>query len=160
MNVEEVIEHYRTDGKRITGQRLAVVEALEGDESHPKADQIIERVRQKQPTISAATVYKILGELVEMGEIQAYNFGDGRLRYDPRNDEHSHIFCRSCGSLYDLEYRTYDEVAAINIPGYELVGSNLWYVAESCPRCRNRSQRSSNAPPQERRGNPSVQQTG
>jgi len=48
----------RDTQKRATRQLEAVFHALQGDPTHPFADEIYRRVRKKLPRISLATVYR------------------------------------------------------------------------------------------------------
>src|ERR671922_46242 len=59
----------RVTRKRATRQLEAVFQALQGDPTHPFADEIYRRVRKKLPRISLATVYRNLQRLVEDGRI-------------------------------------------------------------------------------------------
>jgi len=49
--------------KRATQQLATVYKALQGDHSHPSADEIYQRVRQTLPRISLGTVYRNLQRL-------------------------------------------------------------------------------------------------
>src|SRR5258708_2950617 len=54
----ELLQKLAQGGYRRPPQRLLIVEALLGDESHPTAEEIFARVRQVCPTTSLATVYR------------------------------------------------------------------------------------------------------
>jgi len=91
-----------TVNKRATRQLAAVYEALQGDHSHPSADEIYQRVRQMLPRISLGTVYRNLQRLVEEGRIRMFLLGERMARYDPRIADHDHFICQQCGSVEDL----------------------------------------------------------
>ncbi len=61
----------RITHQRATRQLEAVFEALQGDHTHPFADEVYQRVRQTLPRISLATVYRNLQRLVEEGKIRS-----------------------------------------------------------------------------------------
>ena len=67
----------RASHKRATRQLEAVFQALQGDPTHPFADEIYRRVRKKLPRISLATVYRNLQRLVEDGKIRTSFWGSG-----------------------------------------------------------------------------------
>lgn len=87
----------------MTVQRLAVARALAGDRSHPSARQVLERVQSRYPTVAPATVYRILDELVSMGELRAVDLPGGTRRYDPNLAPHAHLVCRRCGAVEDVD---------------------------------------------------------
>jgi Fe2+ or Zn2+ uptake regulation protein len=88
--------------KRATRQLEAVFQALQGDHTHPFADEIYRRVRQKLPRISLATVYRNLQRLVADGKIRSVVLGERVARYDPETSDHDHFICESCGRVIDL----------------------------------------------------------
>ncbi|HXH11380.1 MAG TPA: transcriptional repressor [Alphaproteobacteria bacterium] len=88
--------------KRATRQLEAVYEALQGDSTHPFADEIYRRVRKKLPRISLATVYRNLQRLVEDGKIRMVLLGERIARYDPEVSDHDHFVCETCGCIRDL----------------------------------------------------------
>jgi Fur family peroxide stress response transcriptional regulator len=92
----------RATHKRATRQLEAVFQALQGDSSHPFADEVYRRVRQKLPRISLATVYRNLQRLVEDGKIRTVLLGERVARYDPETSDHDHFICQSCGRVIDL----------------------------------------------------------
>ncbi|MBN9492394.1 transcriptional repressor, partial [bacterium] len=86
-----------------TAQRLAVFQAMQGRTDHPAAEDVFLSVRETLPTISRGTVYKILNELVAIGELRQVDVGDGRTRFDPNTAQHVHLRCVDCGQLLDLD---------------------------------------------------------
>jgi Fur family transcriptional regulator, peroxide stress response regulator len=92
----------RATHKRATRQLEAVFQALQGNPSHPFADEIYRRVRKKLPRISLATVYRNLQRLVEDGKIRTVLLGERVVRYDPEISDHDHFICEGCGRVIDL----------------------------------------------------------
>jgi Fur family transcriptional regulator, peroxide stress response regulator len=92
----------RITHRRATRQLEAVFQALQGDPTHPFADEIYRRVRQTLPRISLATVYRNLQRLVEEGKIRSVVLGERVARYDPEISDHDHFICERCGRVIDL----------------------------------------------------------
>jgi Fur family peroxide stress response transcriptional regulator len=88
--------------KRTTRQLAAVYETVQGDHSHPSADEIYRRVRRTLPRISLGTVYRNLQRLVAEGKIRLFLLGERVARYDPMVAEHDHFICQQCGRVEDL----------------------------------------------------------
>lgn len=99
---DELVGLYRARGHKMTPQRRAVFEVLEGHVGHPTAETVHGEVSASMPTISLRTVYSILAELVDMGEVLQFDFGSGSARFDPNNGAHHHLVCDSCGSVRDV----------------------------------------------------------
>jgi Fe2+ or Zn2+ uptake regulation protein len=88
-------------GLRLTPQRLAIVEALAGDASHPTAQELFERLRPAFPTMSFATVYSTLDTLAVQGLVGSLRLG-AAVRFDPNVAAHHHGVCDACGAVVDL----------------------------------------------------------
>lgn len=99
---QELTTLFRENSLKVTPQRLAVFEALHEDTTHPTADVVFARVREKMPTVSLRTVYQALNDLVELGEVQAVSVDNGAARFDPNTSHHDHFVCTSCGRIYDV----------------------------------------------------------
>lgn len=68
---------------------------------HPTADEVFNRARKIEPSISLATVYRNLRALVADGEIRERNF-EGVSRFDPNRHPHGHLICTTCGTIADF----------------------------------------------------------
>ena len=110
-----LLERLRDRGWRVTSQRRAVAEALEGQHVHLTADEVHRRARSVLPEVSLATVYNTLNELVAMGEVAEVRHSPGPSRYDPNGGStpHHHLLCTSCGALFDVDAST---IAAPSLP--------------------------------------------
>ena len=102
MAPEKRIKRLRDAGIGPTIQRLAVLEFLEGVNTHPTADEVYEGVRKQCPTIARATVYNTLDALTQAGEILRLTIDPSASRYDADRSPHVHFRCRVCGALLDL----------------------------------------------------------
>lgn len=80
----------------------AVLDVVRSVQTHPTALEIYEKVKQIRPRIGLASVYRILGHLVEQEYIKELAYGDGSSRYDGRTIRHDHGVCTRCGALLDL----------------------------------------------------------
>jgi Fe2+ or Zn2+ uptake regulation protein len=93
----------RDRGWRLTPQRRAVAEVLDGEHVHLTAEVVHDRAQAQLPEISLATVYNTLNELVAMGEVLEVPAANGAKRYDPNaHRPHHHLVCTGCGELWDV----------------------------------------------------------
>jgi Fur family peroxide stress response transcriptional regulator len=95
------LDALRAAGLKLTPQRLAVLECLSGDETHPTAQELHERLRKKHPTMSVATVYNTLSALDAIGYCRRIELG-GSSRFDPNVELHDHALCERCGAMRDV----------------------------------------------------------
>lgn len=92
----------RDAGLKLTPQRLAIIRCLEGDRTHPTAQQIRLRLEKSFPTTSVTTVYNTLSALTQIGQLRQLDMG-GPIRFDPNSTAHDHAVCEHCGSIRDVE---------------------------------------------------------
>jgi Fe2+ or Zn2+ uptake regulation protein len=92
----------RARGVRVTAQRLAVYRALAEDRSHPTADALYRRLRGTMPSLSPATVYRVLESLVRDGLLRRVSTTGGAGRFDANLLPHQHLICRVCGRMTDV----------------------------------------------------------
>lgn len=100
--MEKIIAKYKDKGLRLTPQRIAILKYLDGNTSHPTADNIYRDLKQKNPTLSFATVYNTLQTLREHGEVMEITIDPVRKHYDPNTSPHHHVICISCNDLWDV----------------------------------------------------------
>jgi len=103
METEQLIIKLRESDVKVTPQRLAICEIILSSKEHPTVDQIYERVREKHPTISLATVYQTLHLLSQIGMLQELGFSNCVSRYDPDTSPHINIVCPKCGKIQDYK---------------------------------------------------------
>jgi len=103
---ELVASALRTRALRLTTQREVVCEAIFNCPGHICAEHILGSAAARYPRlrINKTTVYRTLDLLMELGLISEHKCGDGRAQYEPASrGRHSHMICRKCGTLLDLE---------------------------------------------------------
>lgn len=83
-------------------QKQLIFNIVESTMSHPTADWVYHRARQKMPRISLGTVYRNLKALTDEGLILEIAASKGPSRYDANTARHSHLRCTACDRLEDL----------------------------------------------------------
>lgn len=89
-------------GLRMTPQRDVLLRLLSQTRTHPTADELFQRVRRQLPSVSHATVYRNLQELVRARLIARLERAGGPVQYDANPDEHHHFVCARCGRVTDI----------------------------------------------------------
>ena len=95
-----LISELRRLGIRVTAQRIAVAETLAGSTDHPTAPEVYERLQDRFPHITMATVYNTVNTLAKSGFIQLLSFPDG-ARYDANPTPHANLVCIRCQTIID-----------------------------------------------------------
>ncbi|MCK4549041.1 MAG: transcriptional repressor [Candidatus Krumholzibacteria bacterium] len=119
---ETTIGRLRSEGFKLTPQRLSVIRYLIGNTSHPTAAVIYKDLKRKYPSLSFSTVYNTLNMLEKIGEVQSLHLFDDFLNYDPGTEAHHHFVCRSCNSIIDIFPRDAENVS---LPEGDISGNRI-----------------------------------
>ena len=123
-------------------QRNLVLATLLEHHCHPTAEQIYTIVKEKDPNISLATVYRNLNQLAEKGIIKKIDHLDNQAHFDHTLDEHHHFICSECSCVIDIDCNI---VSNLNQQLLDKENLLVEYTDISfhglCPRCRNKQQK-------------------
>ncbi|MBD3216626.1 MAG: transcriptional repressor [candidate division Zixibacteria bacterium] len=102
--MKDVISILRHCGIQPTPQRIAVVEYVLKNKSHPSADEVLSSARKRCPTVSRATVYNTLNLLVEKGLLAMQTIKEGAVVFDSNLEKHHHFIDMDTGRIYDISW--------------------------------------------------------
>ena len=109
-----------------TSQRVEVASILLARPQHLSADQIIERLREENSSVSKATVYNTLNLFEKRGLIKECLVDPERRFYDSTTQPHHHFYNADTGELSDIPM---DDIEVSGVPqpptGTQLEGSEL-----------------------------------
>jgi Fur family peroxide stress response transcriptional regulator len=139
--MEKIINRYKGKGFKLTPQRIAILKFLEGNRSHPTADDIYREIKKDHPTVSFATVYNTIQALKDRGELIEITIDPDRKHFDPNPTPHHHIMCAECGKIGDI-LRDYTDV--LEIPediseGFMITGNHVDFFGVCNKCCDERS---------------------
>jgi Fur family peroxide stress response transcriptional regulator len=140
MIIEAEMQKYRQMGLKLTPQRLAIIEYLEGNREHPSAEKIFETVRRQYPMMSFATVYNTLELLKQKGFVQELTIDPERRRYDPDTSRHHHLICTGCRKIVDIFGDFPVDLPEGNDGAFEVTGNHIEFYG-ICPECKERRRR-------------------
>lgn len=105
-------EHMEKRGLRKTEQREVIVETFFKSPHHISIEELLAVVRQKDPRVGYATVYRTLKLLTECGVAFERKFGDGLTRYElaDESSHHDHLICVDCGKIIEFEEPQIEEL--------------------------------------------------
>ncbi|MFZ5631886.1 MAG: Fur family transcriptional regulator [Bacillota bacterium] len=106
--INDVGEKLRAREQKLTTRRKSVLEVLlENKDKHLSAEEVYNLVKERDPDIGLATVYRTLELFSSFDIIHSMDFGDGRKRYefgDSRvtGHQHHHLICLKCGQILEV----------------------------------------------------------
>ncbi|HTP29701.1 MAG TPA: transcriptional repressor [Anaeromyxobacteraceae bacterium] len=146
----ELGELIQAKGLKRSKQRDAVAETFFAMGGHVSVDALLVRVRERDPRVSVATVYRTMKLLTECGLAVARRFGDGQARYEPATRRHpvahDHLICTACGEIIEFES---DRISGLQLKearrhGFEIESRRVELYGR-CARCRRSAETGSAA---------------
>ena len=93
-------------GLRATNQRLAIFDAAFAQEEHFTAEQLLDRARAIDDSVSRATVYRTLPIMTESALLREVDIGSGEKYYRPNagsaNSQVAQVVCLDCDRIFEI----------------------------------------------------------
>jgi Fur family transcriptional regulator, ferric uptake regulator len=124
---EHALDLLARRGYRAGGARSAVVEFLGREGGCLTADEVVARLRDDRHRAGAASVYRALNLLSDLGLLHRAAVGDSPVRYElvhPDEEHHHHLVCERCGRT--VTFQDHKLEAAI-----DEVSERVGYVVDS-----------------------------
>jgi len=109
---------------------------LNGNTSHPSADQVYSALHKQFPTLSLATVYNTLEALKAQGVICEVGGDADKKRFDPATGSHHHLICMRCHEIVDVPEKYRPVLTEDEKQGFEVSCSRIEFFG-LCPRCQS-----------------------
>ena len=141
----DIAQKLRSEGYKVTPQRIAIYNLLYGGKEHPTAEMIYRDLRTAHPTMSLATVYKTMEIFEKMGLVKVLDMGDESSRYDSDTHNHPHLRCVMWNKVEDLEGFNMADISAEaeTLSEYRITGQQLNFEG-ICPACQAKQHRHDN----------------
>jgi Fur family ferric uptake transcriptional regulator len=105
--LHDALSAYMTErGLRSTAQRRLVTDIFFRSGGHMSIEDLLAKVREQDPRVGYATVYRTLRLLAECHLANVRHFGDGVARYelaDEGEHHHDHLICLECNRIVEFE---------------------------------------------------------
>jgi len=109
VTVEECKERFKAylaqRNLRMTDQRMAIFEAVFAATSHFTAEELLDKAREIDRTVSRATVYRTLPILVESNLAREVDIGTNLKYYTPNTEEDAQkaqVICNDCQIIFEI----------------------------------------------------------
>jgi Fur family ferric uptake transcriptional regulator len=114
-------------GLKMTGQRRTILQVLTNARDHPSVEDVYDRAKKIDASVSIATVYRTLSLLDELDLVIRHEFQEGYSRYEVNDDHHHHLIDLDTGKVIEFqneELEKLKEKIAQEL-GYDLVDHRL-----------------------------------
>lgn len=123
----ELEQQCATAGLKMTGQRKVILKVLDDSTDHPSVEDVYERAKKIDDSISIATVYRTLSLLDELDLVIRHEFQEGYSRYEVNWDHHHHLIDLETGKVVEFQNEELErlKVKIAKELGYDLVDHRL-----------------------------------
>lgn len=114
-------------GLKMTGQRRVILKVLDEASDHPSVEDVYERAKKLDDSVSIATVYRTLSLLDELDLVIRHEFQEGYSRYEVNWDHHHHLIDLETGEVVEFQNTELErlKVKIAHELGYDLVDHRL-----------------------------------
>ncbi len=136
---DDLLKAMKTQGLRMTPQRLIILSAIADGEGHMNVDDVYRRAKQSYPYMDVATVYRTLHLFKKLRLVTEVGMGD-RLHYELTDPSaiHHHMVCRSCGKAFNLSPSYLDEFRSRLVEEFGFVPDlDHFAVSGTCSSCHS-----------------------
>lgn len=102
-SIAQIQDILKQSNLKVTQQRLVILRCLANSGIHPTIDWIYDTIKEDNPAISLATIYKTMETLVEAKVVKKVKCEDGKTRFDSNIEPHNHIYCAQTGRIFDFK---------------------------------------------------------
>lgn len=99
---------------RLTRQRRAIVQVMDGAERHLDVGEILERAQKIDPAVHRVTVYRTIDLLKRyrlIDELDLLHLRGGQHFYESHGPrDHIHVACLGCGKVREFESRLFEQL--------------------------------------------------
>ena len=125
-NLVNLAENLRRLGISPTKQRIAIGEVIFSRNQHISAEQILEKAKEADASVSKATVYNTLNLFVEKKIVRELIIDRSKIFYDPNTDFHHHIYNVDTGEIRDISADSLSVTGLPELPsGVQLEGADV-----------------------------------
>ncbi len=141
-NLLDYPQRLRRAGFRVTPQRRIILDAICETGHRVPIEEILARVRKKDPALNRATLYRNLTFLEKMRLVDSTALGKSRAFEIASLKPHHHLVCRTCGEEEGLDPRLVESLRATIRKKHRFVidSDHLSFqgLCDHCSRQRNR----------------------
>jgi Fur family ferric uptake transcriptional regulator len=127
IELSELEKRCAAAGLKMTGQRRLILQVLVDAGDHPSVEDLYERARAIDPSVSMATVYRTVNLLDELNLIVKHEFKESFARFEVNADHHHHLIDLETGDVIEFQNEELEilKEKIANQLGYDLIDHTL-----------------------------------
>ncbi len=119
---------------KVTPQRMCIVEELMHN-GHLSIEELYEKIREKFPSLSLATVYKNIHAMMDKEFIKEVKIPNLKSKFELSKEDHAHIICKYCGKVEDINVNSMDIIKEVESKSSYQIDHTELIFSGICPTC-------------------------
>ncbi len=134
--MEKLKDLLRSNNLKATHQRIAILDCIDSF-GHADIEAIYDHIHERYPTISKATLYRNLNELLSYDIIEEIKLPHRSKKYEIKKIPHIHLTCTKCSKVEDLFLETKPLLNAITSNSGFKIEHSFIVIDGLCKECQN-----------------------
>lgn len=134
--MKDYIHILKDHNLKVTPQRLGILSII-GSSGHISIEDLYVQIRRDFSSISIATLYKNINLMIEVNLLKEIKIPNSKSKYEIVKEEHSHMVCKKCFKLEDLELSLESFVYSASKKSGYLFDDNALVLSGICPSCQS-----------------------
>lgn len=117
-----------------THQRLALLDCIDMF-GHVDIDTLFEAIARKYPTMSKATLYRNINDLISFHILEEVKLPNQKQQYEIKKVPHVHLLCTHCNGVEDVFVETGTLLEAVKEKSGFRISNTFIVMNGTCQRC-------------------------
>jgi len=117
-----------------THQRLAILDCIDMF-GHIDIDTLYEAIVRKYPTMSKATLYRNINDLISFHILEEVKLPNQKQQYEIKKVPHIHLLCTHCGCVEDVFVETKTLLEAVKDKSGFTISNSFIVMNGTCKLC-------------------------
>ncbi|WP_263832018.1 Fur family transcriptional regulator [Sulfurospirillum oryzae] len=117
-----------------THQRLAILDSIDHF-GHIDIDSLYDAIFKKYPTMSKATLYRNINDLISFHILEEVKLPHQKQQYEIKKVPHIHLLCSACGSVEDMFVETKPLLETISSQSGFHISNSFIVINGICKTC-------------------------
>jgi Fur family ferric uptake transcriptional regulator len=135
---ERLIKYLNQNGLKLTTGRKIVFDEVMHAHGHFAAEELVKQCKRNKRSVSRATIYRALQDLLKAGVIRETAYGEKHQHFEHIYDEqpHHHAKCLNCGIFIEFPDLGEDKIYRpfLNKKGFKVIGHEMHFygICKDC----------------------------
>lgn len=119
-----------------THQRLVILDSID-QFGHVDIDTLYDAIFQKYSTMSKATLYRNINDLISFHILEEVKLPHQKQQYEIKKVPHIHLLCSECGSVEDMFIETKPLLETISSQSGFHINNSFIVINGTCKACQS-----------------------